>query len=505
MTRPPAWRRSSSMVAAAVLQLAVAVTPSSAAELAVDVAVGDNAFDPTEVRVDPAADDTVTVTWTWRGGNTHTVTADDGSWGSGQQSTGTFDHTFTERGTYAYYCQIHGRGSMSGVIQIGPPAEPEPVTATHLYVPTDRLTLEQAVQRAAPGTTIVLEPGTHVVREPVRITVPDLTIRGGSRPDTAGAPPEPVSRDAVVVSSLGSAPYAFEIRARDGDPATEVTLEDLTVLRFRLGGVLVDTADDYVLQRLALHHPERHWDHGIVAVDSPRGVIRDVEVTGARFAGISLRRSSDVVVDTVTVADSFIGLEQIGTARNLQLRDSTFRDNANGIILQSDAQAPASSLTGATITDTEVRNNLNPDAPRPPVFVHEEIQPGAGVGIWLAGASGALVAGNAVIHNRYGIVLTARGDTADHVVVSRNLTTDSTTHDLAWDGVGVNTCFIGNTTSTSGVEPNSNPPQIQTLYPCPGPTVGVPNPSISTDLMLTAMETYYCQIDARLCRQPPPD
>jgi amicyanin len=49
-----------------------------------------------------------TVTWTNNEAVPHTVTADDGSFGSAQLGAGaTFSHTFDEAGTYSYYCQLH--------------------------------------------------------------------------------------------------------------------------------------------------------------------------------------------------------------------------------------------------------------------------------------------------------------------------------------------------------------------------------------------------------------
>jgi plastocyanin len=38
----------------------------------------------------------------------HTVTADDGSWGSGTLGQGaTYSHVFTSPGTYTYHCAVH--------------------------------------------------------------------------------------------------------------------------------------------------------------------------------------------------------------------------------------------------------------------------------------------------------------------------------------------------------------------------------------------------------------
>lgn len=60
-----------------------------------------------------------TVTWTNTDQVAHTVTADNGSFGSGQIAPGaTFSRTFTRPGTYAFHCSIHP--SMTGTITVTP-------------------------------------------------------------------------------------------------------------------------------------------------------------------------------------------------------------------------------------------------------------------------------------------------------------------------------------------------------------------------------------------------
>jgi hypothetical protein len=61
-----------------------------------------------------------TVTWTNLDGAPHTVTADDGSWGSSTLGHGgAYSHVFTSPGTYTYYCAIHP--SMKGTVVVTPP------------------------------------------------------------------------------------------------------------------------------------------------------------------------------------------------------------------------------------------------------------------------------------------------------------------------------------------------------------------------------------------------
>jgi plastocyanin len=63
-----------------------------------------------------------TVVWTSEDGVPHTVTADDGSFNSGNLNKGdSFKFTFTKAGKFPYYCAYHGTaggGGMSGTITV---------------------------------------------------------------------------------------------------------------------------------------------------------------------------------------------------------------------------------------------------------------------------------------------------------------------------------------------------------------------------------------------------
>lgn len=82
------------------------------------VEVVDDAFQPATITVDAGSE----VNWTSTGQNPHTVTADDGSFGSGTLQNGeSFSTTLTSAGTFAYYCEFHGGpggSGMSGVVVV---------------------------------------------------------------------------------------------------------------------------------------------------------------------------------------------------------------------------------------------------------------------------------------------------------------------------------------------------------------------------------------------------
>jgi plastocyanin len=91
-------------------------TPDSAGAFdTASVAIFDNGFSPTTVAVSPGG----TVTWTWTGANAHSVVFDDVRLsGSQVQSSGTFQQTFPNAGTFSYFCSVHGRAVMSGVVTV---------------------------------------------------------------------------------------------------------------------------------------------------------------------------------------------------------------------------------------------------------------------------------------------------------------------------------------------------------------------------------------------------
>jgi LPXTG-motif cell wall-anchored protein len=97
-----------------------------------NVAVKDNMFDPKTITVN-AGD---TVTWKIDGQNEHTVTADDGSFDSGDLKAGektTFTFTFPKAGTFAYHCKYHGAAGMVGTVEVkaaGAPAAPSNLPRT---------------------------------------------------------------------------------------------------------------------------------------------------------------------------------------------------------------------------------------------------------------------------------------------------------------------------------------------------------------------------------------
>jgi plastocyanin len=89
-------------------------TAAGTAAAGASVTIKDFQFTPSTVTIKVGA----TVTWTNDGPSTHTVTADDGSFESGNLAQGkTYTRTFDTAGTYAYHCAIHPNMKAQVVVQ----------------------------------------------------------------------------------------------------------------------------------------------------------------------------------------------------------------------------------------------------------------------------------------------------------------------------------------------------------------------------------------------------
>ena len=92
--------------------LAMASTGDAATSASVDVM--DDFFASRNVTISRGG----SVTWTWRGSDTHSVTSDNGSeLDSMLQNMGSYTHVFLDAGSYPYHCREHG-AAMAGSITV---------------------------------------------------------------------------------------------------------------------------------------------------------------------------------------------------------------------------------------------------------------------------------------------------------------------------------------------------------------------------------------------------
>ncbi len=157
----------------------------------VDVAMADSIFEPRELTIAAGT----TVTWTNKGKLPHTATDAQGRFSSGNIDAGkTFAYTFTEAGTYQYYCEYHAprpQGNQGLGRLLSPAAGPARGGGGHMV---GMITVTAAVQGAQaalsqaagaapaqPDNTLAnIAPG-EAVAKPAGSAEQALPATGGSR------------------------------------------------------------------------------------------------------------------------------------------------------------------------------------------------------------------------------------------------------------------------------------------------------------------------------------
>ena len=419
----------------------------------VPLRVVDDEYSPAVVRI-PAGG---TVRWTFGGTNTHNVIAADFSWRSAEVAGrgDTFERTFDAPGVYRYFCSFHGTpdgGGMSGMVVVGdatplpdigagPPPVREPSGVT-IAVPEDVATIQEAVDRAAPGDLILISPGVY--RESVVVTTPSLTIRG-------------LDRNTTILDGGFDLVHGIQVVGADG-----VAIENLTARNYTLNGFYWTGVTGYRGSYLTAYNV---GDYGIYAFAAVDGLLEHSYASGAVDAAFYIGQCHPcrAVVRDVIGENSGLGYSGTNAGGDLYIIESIFRNNMSGIVpnsLDSELNPPA---RDNTIVGNLILSNSNPAAA------------GAGTeyttfgnGIILAGTVNDRVERNLILgHARYGILVTVNLD--DHFFITRaahvtdNVVAGSGIADLALSGpTGAENCFEGNRFRTSA------PPGLQVFLPCSG-------------------------------------
>jgi plastocyanin len=448
-------RRGAAAAIVALTTLFVAPVAAHAESYGATVKALDNVFAPEIARVAVGA----SVGWTNDGNTLHTVTADDGSWGSGDLASGDeFEQTFEEPGVYTYYCRFHGSpgAGMTGTVVVGdvplPGGGGERVTAGReqppngyedtLRVPRDYPTIQAAVDHVKPGGMVLIAPGVY--KEQVTVTTPYVTIRGEDRNRT-------------IIDGEFQRANGIQVIEADG-----VVIENLTARNHMLNGFYWNRVHGFWGSYLTAYN---NGDYGLFAYASDDGEFDHSFASGSPDSGFYIGQCDPCgsVITDVIATNNAAGFSGTNASRDLSIVNSEWYGNVAGIVpntLDSELLAPQHD---AVIAGNYVHDNGSTDAPTLALTY-----PAFGTGILVTGGSGDLVAENLVEDSpTYGILVMPIYDTnlwlTSDNVVRDNIVRRSGLADL---GLGAPSaggdCFSNNDFDTS------QPPTIQALYPCGG-------------------------------------
>ncbi|MFE7638387.1 plasmid stabilization protein [Kitasatospora xanthocidica] len=329
---------------------------------------------------------------------------------------------------------------------------------TVIRVPQHFPTIQQAVDVAREGDTVLVDPGTY--RESVRLTKPRIVLRG-------------TDRNTVVLD--GGLRLVNGITA--SGPGSVV--ENLTVHGYLANGVLFTGVTDEKLQQHgaggSAYNPldtvrfpvvegfrassvtaYNNGLYGIYAFDARGGVIEDSYASGGADSGIYVGQCKpcDTLVRGNTVERNAVGIEITNASDGLTVVGNRVTGNRVGVTVNSNDLEALAPQHGAVIVGNVVTDNNATDTP-------QQADGAYGIGIGIGGGTANQVQRNLVQGNRAaGIVITdPPGHPASGNRVEGNRATGNGT-DLVLASVDPGNCFTGNQPAVQ------SPDGLETLAGC---------------------------------------
>jgi hypothetical protein len=340
-----------------------------------------------------------------------------------------------------------------------------PVQAASLQIVRPGESIQQAVDRAHPGDTILLLPGTY--RGSVLITVSDVTIRGAgdatviapaagagrTRAAGAGGPASAPATDPAG-GTCASPAHGICVLGTAGHRVTGVIIESLTVSGFAKNGISGSETDRMTVRNVLVEH---NGEEGISQEKSTRGVLMDDQARDNGQAGIfvtNIAYGKGGAIDTegTVIADDTMTGNRFGAdlrrARNLAFQDNLVTGNCSGVFVVGDDGVPRGGALTIRSNQVSANNKYCPADGRLPYL--------QGVGIVLTGVEDTVLTGNRLDGNvgaspmSGGIVLfrSFRGGPDTRNSIAGNTVVNNKPADMADRDGGPGNTFTGNACRT---------------------------------------------------------
>ncbi len=319
--------------------------------------------------------------------------------------------------------------------------------------------IQDAIDAAAPGAVIHIEPGTYA--EALTVSKPGIKLVG--LPGEAGA---------VVIQNPGDAEDGVRVTgAGDG-----FALLNVTVRGFDENGVFLVDVDGFLLSGITA---ENDGEYGLFPVRSNHGVIERCTASGHSDTGIYVGQSEDVNVRHNVAFANVNGIE-IENSSDVKVVSNETYDNVAGILVVLLPGLGVKTSTGVLVTGNHVHGNNRANFAEPGEI---EAAVPSGSGILIVGVDRALVEENTVTGNDFtgiavgstlllgalaGLPPEAFADiepNPDGAHIRNNVAAGNGGApsipflpgvDLLWDGSGTGNCWSGNTFNSSA------PPNLPT-------------------------------------------
>jgi Right handed beta helix region len=263
---------------------------------------------------------------------------------------------------------------------LAPATTPASRTGAEIHVPQEVPTLQQAISRAQPGDTIVLDAGTYPGGNVVPKEKHDLTIVG-------------VDRNQVVLDGLDQRRNGILVHA-DG-----VALLNMSAHNFLDNAFYWEGANRFRAAYLTA------WNvrgYGIYVEDGEQGTLDHDYVSGAGDAAyyVGECKPCHATISHVVATLSAVGYS--GTnATEVVIRDSLWDRNGAGILPNTYANEALPPQGQTTIVGNTIRSSGRARVP-----IHTPLAGFIGIGIAIAGGNENTIRANRVLNSeRYGVAV----------------------------------------------------------------------------------------------------
>jgi nitrous oxidase accessory protein NosD len=315
---------------------------------------------------------------------------------------------------------------------------------THVVFPGQ--SIQQAVDAAEPGDTVLLAPGTY--RESVTVSTPGITLSGMGR----GTVIEPATTKTGKCAEAGNGICVLGTKDHDVEG---VTVASLTVTGFASTGVFAMATDGLTVRNVTA---VKNGVWGIAQERSVRGVFRKNTARDNGDAGLFLANTikeeagaadtGGTLVEHNRLEGNRIGVT-VRRLRNLTVAANHLTGNCAGVFVVGDENKPKAGALAVRDNIVEKNNKSCPKTAR-----LDALQ---GSGIVLTGTEDALVTGNRVIGNAGtsslsgGIVLFKSfvGTTSERNRITDNVLEGNAPADLVNTDTGKNNTFEHNSCQAS--------------------------------------------------------
>jgi len=305
---------------------------------------------------------------------------------------------------FVYRIGLAGAFALGALVLTAVPANASG-NSKHVHVVQAGQSIQDAVDAAHPGDTIVLKAGNYAGG--ILVSTDRLTIRG------AGA--STVLRDTGTnqCTEAIQTPSGICVADPSGGTVSRVTIKNLTVKRFDGFGVFGFGTDRLTVTGV---HALFNTEYGITEFNSTRGsfvgnvVIGSTEEAGLYVGDIADARGT-VVKNNIAIGNA-LGL-LVRHAHNVRVTGNKFIGNCTGIALVDDGQPGGQ---GDTVVMHNVIDRNNRSCP-----AGEEAPPLQGTGVLIFGGHDNTIKNNEIIGNRGNVdtsagVFLAPGSEGNHIV-----------------------------------------------------------------------------------------